>query len=217
MDTNTLIQQLVGQAAPIRRLPPPWRRAAIWFAISLPYVAAVALTHPLNFNLPQFTNAQFVVEEIAAFATAVMAVVAAFWSVIPGFDRKLLLLPLGPLAVWLVTIGEGCLNDWIRLGSAGLELRVDWDCLPAASVIGIVPAIAIVVMLRRGAPMVPHISLALAAVAVAALGNFAMRFYHLGDVSIMVLVWHFGSVAALALIASLLGRRFLNWQRVKAV
>jgi hypothetical protein len=53
-------------------------------------------------------------------------------------------------------------------------------------------------------------------VAVAALGNFALRLYHLGDVSIMVLVWHFGSVAVLAFIASLLGRRFLNWQHVKA-
>jgi hypothetical protein len=43
-----------------------------------------------------------------------------------------------------------------------------------------------------------------------------MRFYHMGDVSIMVLAWHFGSVAVLAFIASLLGRRLLNWQQVKA-
>lgn len=217
MDTNALIQQLAGQAAPIRRLAPPWQRAAIWFAISLPYMAAIALTHPLNFNLPQFTSGQFLIEEIAALATALTAGVAAFWSVIPGYDRKLLLLPLVPLAVWLATMGEGCVQDWIRLGSAGLALRIDWICLPAAAVIGIVPAIAIVVMLRRGAPMVPHASLALAALAVGALGNFAMRFYHIGDVSIMVLVWHFGSVVVLAFIASLLGRRLLNWRHVKAM
>jgi hypothetical protein len=217
LDTNALIQQLAGQAAPIRRLAPPWQRAAIWFAISLPYMAAIALTHPLNFNLPQFTSGQFLIEEIAALATALTAGVAAFWSVIPGYDRKLLLLPLVPLAVWLATMGEGCVQDWIRLGSAGLALRIDWICLPAAAVIGIVPAIAIVVMLRRGAPMVPHASLALAALAVGALGNFAMRFYHIGDVSIMVLVWHFGSVVVLAFIASLLGRRLLNWRHVKAM
>ncbi len=217
MDTNALIQQLAERPAPVRLLAPPWKRSAIWLAISLPYVAAIVLFSPADIELRQaMTNSQFVIEQIAALATAVAAAIAAFWSVVPGYNRKVLLLPLAPLAVWLATLGEGCVSDWLRLGGAGLALRIDWDCLPAASIIGIVPAIAIVVMLRRGAPLVPHTSLALAAVAVAGLGNFAMRLHHEGDVSIMVLVWHFGSVAVLALIAGLLGRHILNWQHVKA-
>ena len=77
--------------------------------------------------------------------------------------------------------------------------------------------IAIVIMLRRGAPLVPRTTLALAAVAVAALANFALRLHHLGDVSIMVLVWHFGSVILLACVAGLIARHILNWQRVKSV
>ena len=213
-----MIQQLAGQSAPIRRLAHPWKRSAIWLAISLPYVAAIAFSKPMDFDLRQmFSDSQFMIEEIAALTTAVAAVVAAFWSIVPGHNRKLLLLPLAPLAVWLGTLGEGCLRDWLRLGGTGLQLRIDWDCLPAASVIGIVPAIAIVVMLRRGAPLIPRTTLALAAVAVAGLGNFALRLYHLGDVSIMVLVWHFGSVVLLAFIAGLIARHVLNWQRIKAV
>jgi hypothetical protein len=217
VDTNKLIQQLAGKTAPIRRLASPWRRSAIWLAISAPYVAAVALTHAIDFELAQITAARFVIEEIATLATALTAVFAAFWSTIPGHNRKLLLLPLIPLAVWLGTLGEACVNDWLRFGGAGIALRDDWECLPSAMAIGIVPAIAIVVMLRRGAPLIPNATLALAALAVAALGNFAMRFYHVGDIGIMVLVWHFGSVVLLALIASVLGRYVLRWQYVKGV
>ena len=217
MDTSELIQQLAGKATPIRRLPLPWQRAAVWFAISLPYVAVIALWQPTSLVLSQIADSRFVIEEIAAFATAMTAVFAAFWSIVPGYNRKLLLLPLIPLAVWLGTLGEGCLHDWIRLGSAGLELRIDWECLPAASIIGIVPAIAIVVMLRRGAPLFPRATLALAALAVAALANFALRLHHLGDVSIMILAWHFGSVALLAIIGGLIGRQILNWRHIKAV
>ena len=155
---------------------------------------------------------QFVIEELAAIVTAVTAAIAAFGSIVPGYNRKLLLIPLVPLAIWLTTIGEGCLHDWIRFGSIGLELRVDWECMPAAAVIAIVPAIAIIILLRRGAPMVPRTTLALAAVAVAALGNSALRIHHIGDVSIMVLVWHFGNVIVLACVAGLIARHVLNWR-----
>lgn len=215
METNELIHQLAGQPAAIHRLAPPWRRSAIWFAISVSYAVAIILVQPLDFNLWQIADTRFVIEQIATLATVVTASIAAFWSVVPGYDRRLLLLPLVPLAVWLAALGEGCVHEWLQFGSAGLALRTDWDCLPAAILIGIVPAIAIVVMLRRGAPLVPQTTLALAAVAVAALSSFAMRLHHYGDASIIILVWHLGSVAVLALAGSLVARLILNWRRIK--
>ncbi len=157
-------------------------------------------------------NRQFAVEEVATLLTAITAVMAAFCSVVPGYDRRILLLPLLPLAIWLLSLGGGCINDWVRLGARGLELRPDWACLPPASLIGIVPALALLVMLRRGAPLYPRITLALAALAVAALGNFGLRIYHVGDASIMVLVWHFASVIVLSLIAGWIGPSVLFWK-----
>ena len=62
----------------------------------------------------------------------------------------MLLLPLAPLGLWLASVGHGCVQDWFRLGAEGLTIRPDWDCLPAAAIIGIVPAAAIVAMLRKG-------------------------------------------------------------------
>jgi hypothetical protein len=216
LDTNELIQKLASQPAPVQRLASPWRRSAIWFAISVPYAALVILSYPMDFNLWQITDVRFVIEQVAAMTTAAAAAIAAFASVVPGYDRRLLLLPLAPLAAWLAALGEGCVQDWLRFGGDGLALRTDWECLPAAALVGAVPAIAIVIMLRRGAPLVPHVTLVLAAVAVAGLANFAMRLHHYGDASIIILVWHLGSVFFLALVAGLLGRHVLNWQRVKS-
>jgi hypothetical protein len=217
VDTEQLIHQLANRPAPVRRLPAPWRRAAVWFAISLPYVAVVVFAHSIPASMPidlsqMLHDRQFVIEQIATLLTAIAAVMAAFCSIVPGYGRKVLLIPLLPLAIWLLALGDGCVHDWIRLGASGLEVHADWSCLPPASLIGIVPAIAIVIMLRRGAPLYPRATLALAVLAVAALGNFGLRLYHVGDASVMMLVWHFGSVIVLSFIAGWAGQLVLNWK-----
>jgi hypothetical protein len=180
--TEELIQSLSSGAVAVGRLPPPWRRAAVWLAVSLPYVALVIFAMPADFDLAEaVVDRRFQIEQAAALATALAAAYAAFASVVPGYDRRLLLLPLTPLALWLATLGEGCVQDWLVRGADGLALRPDWDCLPPAALVGIIPAIAMVAMLRRGAPLYPRASLVLGALAVAALGNFGMRLFHLGD------------------------------------
>jgi len=216
METSDLIAKLAAQSAPVERLPVPWLRGLFWLAIAVPYVAIVVMLGPMPHDLsPMRHDGQFMIEQAATLATAITAAMIAFYSVVPGYDRKLLLLPLIPFAVWLATLGEGCLQDWIRLGSQGLALRPDWGCLPSAAWIGIVPAIAMVVMLRRGAPLFPHVSVALGGLAVAALANFGLRLFHIGDASIMLLFWHFGSVAILSAIAAASGRYFLAWRHAR--
>jgi hypothetical protein len=212
MNTNELIARLAEGAMPVRRLPPPSVRTLLWLAVSLPFVAAIVVLMPEKVNLAQaIVDEQFLVEEFAILATALAAAVAAFCSVIPGYDRRIVMLPLVPLAVWLASLGQGCVQDWIRSGASGLQLRPDWECLLPAVLIGIVPATAMVVMLRRGAPLLPGVTLALGALAVAALTNFGLRLFHFGDASIMVLFWHFGGVGVLSVVAASLGRYFLRW------
>src|SRR5215471_2432514 len=65
-----------------------------------------------------------------------------------------------------------CVEDWIHFGPDGLSLQPDWFCFPAIVLVGAVPAIAMAVMLRRGAPLTPHITSALGGLAAAGLGNF---------------------------------------------
>jgi len=218
MDTNALIQELADSAVPVRRLPSPWARMLLWLALSVPILAAVIwLVMPSDINpVAAITDRRFLIEEAVLLVTALTAALAAFASVVPGYDRRILLIPLLPFAVWLASLGEGCWRNWVALGTNGLTLRPDWDCLPPAILIGIVPSIAMVVMLRRGAPLIPRTSIALGALAVAALANLGLRVFHVGDASVMVLFWHLGGAAVLAGLAAFAGRRVLYWRHAAA-
>jgi hypothetical protein len=213
METEELIRRLASDVRPVGRLPPPWTRVTLWLALSVPYVAAVVWGKlAMLDSSTALSDARFLIEQAATFATAVTAAAAAFASIVPGYDRRVLLLPLVPLAVWLASVGSGCLDDWLRLGAEGLAIRPDWECLPAASVIGILPAVVMLFMLRRGAPLHPRVTLLLGALAVAAIGNFGMQIFHFRDASIMVLVWHLGSVAVISTLAGLAGERLIGWR-----
>jgi len=122
--------------------------------------------------------------------------------------------PALPLAIWLGSLGEGCVQDWVRFGPEGLSLQPDWFCFPSIVLVGAVPAIAIAAMLRRGAPLTPHLTTALGGLAAAGLGNFGLRLFHPQDASVMVLVWQVGTVFILTAIAAWAGRYLLNWHSI---
>lgn len=217
MDTDALIAQLATTVGPVHRLPAPWVRMLLWLALSVPFVAGVVWLMPSEIDLATaIADRRFLIEQAITLVAALAAALAAFCSVVPGYDRRVLLLPLGPLAAWLASIGQGCWRDWIAFGVDGLRLRSDWACLPPAILIGIVPAIVMVMMLRRGAPLVPRMTIALGTLAVAALANLGLQLFHVGDASIMILFWHFGGAAVLAALAGSVGRRVLHWRHAAA-
>jgi hypothetical protein len=215
MKTETLIERLAAVAEPVQRLSRPWTRTAKWLLISIPYVALVVFfMSPRNDLITKASDLWYVVEEVAALTTGITAAAAAFMTIIPGHNRKALLLPLLPLAVWLGSLAQGCVQDWIQLGPDGLSLRPDWFCLPAIVLVGAVPAIAMAVMLRRGAPLTPHLTTALGGLAAAGLGNFGLRLFHTQDASLMVLVWQVGTVFILTAMAAGVGHFLLNWPSI---
>ncbi len=213
VETDKLIQSLAADTRPVQPLASPWTRTVLWLAIAVPYIALVIVViSPRADLLTKLTEARFLIEQIAALSTGIAAAIAAFASTIPGYSRKVLLLPALPLAVWLGSLGEGCLRTLWRVGWAGLSLQPDWFCLPAIMLVGAMPAVAMVIMLRRGAPLYPYLSAGFGALAAAGLGNFGLRLFHPQDASMMVLVWQFGSVFILTMLGCCAGRSILNWR-----
>jgi hypothetical protein len=216
METDNLIACLAEAGRPVRPLPRPWLRAATWLLVAVPYMMLVVLVVSPRPDLTvKAFDWRFIVEQAAALATCVAAAIAAFASVIPGYDRRIVLLPLLPLAVWLAVLGQGCMDEW--LGPAGLSLRPDWLCFPAIVLVGAVPAIAMAVMLRRGAPLTPHLTTALGGLAAAGIGNFGLRLFHAQDASLMVLIWQMGAVLVLTAMAAWAGRWLLSWRSIVAL
>jgi hypothetical protein len=217
METERLIEQLADRVTPVRPLRNPWIRTAEWLALAVPCVALGVLVMAPRSDLPaKLSDARFVIEQIAALATGLTAAVAAFASTIPGRRRRFLLLPALPLAVWIGSLGQGCLETWVHAGPDGLRLEPDWACVTAIAAVGVVPAIAMAIMLRRGAPLTPSVTVALGALAAAGLADFGLRLVHTIDASLMVLVWQFGTVLGLTLLAGFAGRRIVNWRSVGA-
>jgi hypothetical protein len=213
METGKLIERLAAKAEPVARLSPPSVRLVVWLALGIPAAALVVLMMSPRPDLAaKFADPKYVLEQVAALATGIVAGFAAFASIVPGFDRRVLLLPLIPFAVWLGTLGVGCVESWIQLGPAGLSVEPDWLCFPAIVLVGMVPAVAMALMLRRGAPLTPHLTTALGGLAAAGIGNFGLRLFHPQDASIMVLVWQMGTVFALTALAGWGGRVLLNWK-----
>lgn len=213
METDKLIQTLAATASPVRPLPHPWLRTAMWAAVAFPYVALVVLVmSPRPDLLDKLMDTRFLIEQLAALVTAITAALAAFASIIPGYQRRTFLLPVLPLAVWLGSLGQGCFAALLRSGTSALALQSDWLCLPAIVLVGSVPALAMIIMLRRGAPLFPYLSAGFGALAAAGLGNFGLRLFHPQDASLMILVWQFGSVFILTTLGSCAGRLLLNWR-----
>jgi len=156
----------------------------------------------------------FVVEQFLALATGVAASVAAFAMIIPGHSRKFLAVPFVSLFIWLASVSHAYVQDdlggGVRLDPEGLSLHPDWYCVPAIVLVGLVPAIAMTMMLLRGAPRTLHLTAVLGGLAAAALGDFGMRFFCSHDGSLMVLVWQFGTVCLLAALAGCAGQRVLR-------
>jgi hypothetical protein len=160
----------------------------------------------------QLGDTRFLIEQAAALATGITAAAAAFATTIPGYGRRVLALPLVPLAVWVGDIGEGCVRDLTTHGATGWLVMAHWPCLTATVLVGAVPIVAMAVMLRRGAPLTPRLTMALGGLAAAGMANFGVRFVHGLDVSLVVLVWHVGALVAFSAMAGATGGLLLKWR-----
>jgi hypothetical protein len=215
MHTGELIRLLAEDCRPVRPLRRPWIRTAEWLVVAVLYVALVVLVVSPRADLAaKASDWHFVVEQLLALATGVAAAAAALAMIIPGHSRKLPALPFLSLSIWFTSLGQAYVQDdlwdWARLDPGGLSPHPNWYCVSAILLVGSVPAIAMTLMLHRGAPLTPHLTAVLGGLAAAALGNFGMRFFCTLDGSSIVLVWQFGTVCVLSALAGCAGHRVLT-------
>jgi hypothetical protein len=213
MDTETLIRELADRIPPVQPLARPGVRAAAWLAIAVPAALLVVVMMTGRGDwVSRLGMPRVISEEIFALATGILAAIAAFASVVPGYNRRVLFLPLVPMALWLGGLGQSSVRDWLQLTVYGFSMQSEWVCLPATIMAGAVPAIAMAVMLRRGAPLTPRLSALLGGLAAAGLGDLGVCVTHHAYGNVLVLVWHLSIVAALTVIAGSAGRHVLSWR-----
>ncbi len=210
--TADLIDSLVENAPPIRRLRSPVVRAACWLLFAVLVLALVAVGHGVRSDLAlKLHQPAFVISIASALATGAMAAVAVFLASIPGRSRRWLLLPAPAMLVWISTIGYGCLTGWISIGPDGLSLGETARCFATLAMVSIPLSLALLIMLRYVARLAPAPIAMVASLSVAAMAATALSLLHPLDATLMILISNLGVAALFLLAGGLLGHRLFGW------
>jgi hypothetical protein len=210
--TPDLIDTLVDCATPVRRLRPPLVRAGLWLMLAALVLGLIALAHGLRPDIAaRLQQPVFVLGVIAALATGILAAIASFQISLPDRPRWWLLLPVPALAVWILTLGYGCLTGWVNVGPNGVRMGEAVRCFATLLLTSVPLSIAMLVMLRYAALLRPTETSAMGGLAVAAMTSFALSLIHDLDASVMILTWNLGVAVLIAGLACLFGRAMFTW------
>ena len=210
--TSDLIDALVDSAIPVRRLRPPLLRAALWLVLAVGVLGLLCIAHGVRPDISmRLRQPVFVVGMIGALATAILAALASFKLSLPDSSRWWLLLPAPALAVWVSTIGYGCLTDWVTMSPDGIRMGEAARCFATLLLTSVPLSIAMLIMLRHAALLRPTVVSAAGGLAIAAMTSFALSLIHNLDATVMILIWNLGVAALIAGLASAFGRPALAW------
>jgi hypothetical protein len=213
MRTDELIVELARSAGPVRPLPSPSIRLARWTVATAPLMAlAVIVIGPRADVMAAMSDPAFVGIAGVTILTALLSAASTLVLGIPGAERSMWqrVLPLLAGGLWALALVYLLTIE----GSALRRLQqwpFHWLCLIEIVGLSVGPAWALMMMLRRAAPLRKAWAGALAILAAVALGAAATQFLCPLDDPAHQLVGHAFPVAVLALLGALVGTRYLNW------
>ena len=212
MKTDELIDRLGRDVTVARPLPTPGMRTAGWMVWAVSYLVLVAVMMFAVMSSARVTPTPlYLVQQGAALVTGIMAARAAFASVIPGSNSRVWVLPTVGAAVWSVSLLWAGVRDLQASGTLGVTSQSDWPCVASMTVGGLLVGFPLVWMLRRGAPLTPHLTAFLAALAALSVANIEACLTRSHAFALTVLLWHGGTVAAIVTLCALMGHRLLRW------
>jgi hypothetical protein len=186
---DELIDRLVTDARPVRRLWPPGARLAVWLAVVA--LVAVVLGRPyLRSDVARrLESPTFLLEVAAMLLAGSLLGLEALRAAVPGRRPDRLAIGVAIAAVALVSILQ--LRQPIHWGwTADVFLQLGELCLWRTAVLVVVPWVWLLVALRRGAPLATARAAALAGAAAFGLTFVVMRFCCRTDELLHLTVFH---------------------------
>lgn len=207
MRTEELIARLAVGLTPVRPLPPPGLQTIAWLAFAGLVLGAAVAWHGLRPDLAERMSRPHEVLQLAAsLATGAAAAYAAFLLARPDRPLAWALLPVPPLAVWVGSLGVGCLADLARMGPEAFALGTSWGCFNFIVLLSLPLSAGLVWAMRRADRLRPTPVLALGGLAAASLCSAGLSVSHPLDAALMVLLWHGAGLAAVVGGSALFGR-----------
>jgi hypothetical protein len=212
MKTDELIDRLGRNVTVARPLLTPGIRTAAWTVWAVLYLVVVTVMMlAVMSSAGVMPTPLYLVQQGAALATGVMAARAALASVIPGSNNRVWVLPAIGVAVWCALLLWAGVLDLQTSGTFGVTIQSDWPCVTSMTVGGLLVGAPLAWMLRRGAALTPGLTAFLAALAALSVANIEACLTRPHVFAATVLLWHGGTIAAVAALCALTGRRWLRW------
>lgn len=209
MKTDDLIDELAAGLTPVQPMRRPGTRAAIWLAGSVLYLGALAIVvsnlHPATVSIGR----ALLLSQSIGVVAGILAVAAAFASVVPGHSKHALIAASAAVIVWLVSFVVAAAAGEIQAITAA---RNEWICVAIILAGGMPLAVTMAVMLRQGAPLTPRLTGLLIAMAVGLLANFSACLALPHADSAVALAWHGGALLVMALAGIIAGRFAFSWR-----
>jgi hypothetical protein len=207
---QALIDALGAELTPVRRLPPPWRRALAWLAIVAVLAVALFLRFGAGTMLHRWSAAPDLgVAACGAVITAITAALASFVLAVPGRSIRWAWLPVPSALVWIGASGLGCLRAHIP-GMPVLNLHGANDCLIFIVSFSLPLSGVMIWLLRRACPLRPVLTAVLVGLASAAASASLLEICHNFDAAASDLVMHAVAVALVVGLNALMGGRLLS-------
>lgn len=204
-----LVEDLVGGLEPVRPLPAPALRAALWIGVTLLLgMSLMTCRNPQGF-MERMTVPDLALAALGAVLTAVTAAFAAFATSVPGRSAAWAILPLPAAALWIGASGLGCLRGWLAPGTDVPDAGEITSCFTFLVCVSAPLSLLIVVMLRRACPLRPNLTAALGGLAAAAAAAVLLMPFHPHDATATDLLVHAVTVFGVIGLNGLAGGRLL--------
>lgn len=167
----TVIRTVTDRLTPVAPLRPVWMRMWTWAALAVLSLAMLSAILGLRRDLlVAAQGSTLAVQVLVMGVLAGVAAAAALRLAVPGVDRQSgRIVALGVLLLWpCVLLGWDLLEGGTTASLAAEPLHL--TCAKTISMIALIPAIVMIVMIRRGAPLRPYWAGAMAGAAAAAVG-----------------------------------------------
>lgn len=207
---DRLIEELVLDLRPVRRLRSPGVRLLYFAVLAVPSLIATASFLGPRADLSQILgNPSYVLETLLLVILCYGATLAALRSGVPGAELTAAarLLTLG-VVLWALAVAARGFSS-----SMTFEPKSGFSCLRRSLLLVTPLAWALFAMVRRAAPLDQRLSSALVMVSSSTLVMLATRVLCARDDALHALTWHIGPVVLLSQCGWCFGRRWLRASR----
>ncbi len=207
--SDSLIESLTDELAPVRRLAHPFLRAAPWIALALAYISGVVYFLGLRPDMAGKLADPFFLFETAIMASvALSAALASSWLCVPDARGQKWMTSV-PVTLIAVFIG------WTALRSVTEDFSLPslhWDhCFQDAMLMGFVPGVAMIFLSVRGATTHPFLMALMNGLAVGALGYVGLRFTCMLDTVGHSCIYHLFPFVISGALLGAAARRIFRW------